>query len=174
MKTALFLLSFVFAANARADLQTVSHVDVSRYIGTWYQIAHNQLPFEPKDCACAQQTLGVNAQGAVTVYNSCNAGGTHGSLYEIRGTARNEDPASNSKFEVDFVGVPQAGQYWIIALDADYRYAVVSDPSLLSLYILSKTPELDPALYNEAVKAAAAQVPVDKLVITPQQGCQYP
>ncbi len=91
----------------------------------------------------------------------------------MRGFATNDDAASNSKFTVDF-GFPVKGRYWIIALDAGYRYAVVSEPTERALFILSKTPVLDAALYNEAVAAAALQVDTSKLALTQQSDCSYP
>ncbi len=154
-------------------LQTVPYVDVAKYLGTWYQISRVVLPFEG-DCACAQQTLGLDtARGVVTVYNSCNDKTPQGRLREIRGFATNDDPQSNSKFTVDF-GLPQTGKYWIVALGANYEYAVVSDPDRKSLYILSKTPELDPTLYQEALNKASMQLDISRLVSTQQKGCSYP
>ncbi len=47
-----------------APLETVPFVDVKSYLGTWYQIARNPLPFEG-DCACSQQTLGQAAGACV-------------------------------------------------------------------------------------------------------------
>lgn len=160
-------------ANPSAPLETVPYVDVKSYLGTWYQIARNPLPFEG-DCACSQQTLGLDAAlGRVTVYNSCNDKIPAGALREIRGFAINDDPATNARFTVDF-GLPQKGQYWIIGLGANYEYAVVSDPSRRSLYILSKTPTLDPVLYAEALGKAQAQLDTSKLLTTEHSGCTYP
>lgn len=154
-------------------LQTVPFVDVQKYLGTWYQVSRVVLPFEG-DCACAQQTLGLDtSKGVVTVYNSCNDKSPSGRLREIRGFATNDDPQTNSKFTVDF-GLPQTGKYWIVALGANYEYAVVSDPDRKSLYILSKTPELDPALYQEALVKASLQLDTSRLVPTIQNGCSYP
>ncbi len=169
------LLAFVFvlcgfAQQAHAQLRTVPYVEVERYLGTWYQIARNPLIFEG-NCICSRQVLSLG-QGRVDVYNSCNEP-TTGALREIRGFATNNDPSSNAQFTVDF-GLPQTGQYWIIGLDVGYRFAVVSDPSLRSLYILSKTPALAPELYEEAVALAAEQMDVSKLQLTPQAGCAYP
>ncbi len=156
-----------------APLETVPFVDVKSYLGTWYQIARNPLPFEG-DCACSQQTLGLDtAKSQVTVYNSCNDKTPTGTLREIRGFATNDDPVTNARFTVDF-GFPQKGQYWIIGLGANYEYAVVSDPSRRSLYILSKTPQLDATLYAEAVGKAQAQLDTSKLLLTEQNGCAYP
>lgn len=167
-----FMVFISTPAFANPGLETVPYVDVSRYLGRWYQIARNPLPFEG-DCACAQQTLTVNADGNVGVYNSCNDKTPEGPLREIRGYAINDDPTTNARFTVDFF-LPQKGQYWVIGLDQDYRYAVVSDPSHRSLYILSKTPELAPELIEEAVMKARRQVDTSRLQTTIQQGCQYP
>jgi apolipoprotein D and lipocalin family protein len=169
---AIFGMTGLASPSSRAAMQTVPQVDVARYLGTWYQQARNQLPFEPTDCVCAQQKLGLATDGNVSVYNSCNVGATDGKLYEIRGEASPED-STNSKLLIDF-NLPQKGQYWIIAVDAEYRYAVVSDPSGLSLYILSKTPQLAPELYQQAVAEAAKQVDVSKLKLTSQMNCTYP
>lgn len=169
MFAALFAL-FGVVQSAQAQLRTVPYVEVERYLGTWYQIARNPLIFEG-NCICSRQVLSLG-QGRVDVYNSCNEP-TTGQLREIRGFATNNDPNSNAQFTVDF-GLPQTGQYWIIGLDVDYRFAVVSDPSLRSLYILSKTPALAPELYEEAVSLAAEQIDVSKLQLTPQAGCVYP
>jgi apolipoprotein D and lipocalin family protein len=57
--------------------------------------------------------------------------------------------------------------YWVIDLDPDYRWAVVGGPSRKYLWILSRDPTLDRALFDQ-IKARAAQrgYPVEKLVLT--------
>ena len=167
----LFLFAFILVPQANAQLRTVPQVDVARYAGSWYQIARNPLIFEG-NCICSRQVLSGREDGRIDVYNSCNEPST-GELREIRGIATSNDPMSNAQFTVDF-GLPHTGQYWIIGLASDYSYAVVSDPSELSLYILSKTPTLSQELFDEAVAMAAEQVDVSRLKMTPQQGCSYP
>lgn len=177
MKNLIVFLALAWGSTTFAQinppLTTVPFVDVNQYLGTWYQIARNPLPFEPVDCVCAQQKLGLTDHGTVSVYNSCNLLTPAGKIYEISGEATNNDPQTNAQFTVDF-NLPQKGQYWIIGLDPQYRYAVVSDPSKRSLYILSKTPLLADDLYQEALSKAAAQVPIDRVKVTPQLGCLYP
>lgn len=159
-------------SNFTEELQTVVFVDPLQYVGRWYQIARNPLPFEPLTCMCAQQTLALLSSGNVGVYNSCNADSVDGPLNDIRGEATIIDP-SNSKLTVDF-GFPQKGQYWIIALANDYSWAVVSDPSRRSLYVLSKTPELDPQSYKAAIDSVKHQIDITKLLSTNHLGCSYP
>jgi apolipoprotein D and lipocalin family protein len=159
---------------AAAELKTVDYVDPVRYVGDWYQIAHIPLFFEfSGPCACAIQHLAPGPKGILKVHNTCNAGDPSGAIQEIKGEAYNDDPKTNSKFTVNF---HQAfnGTYWIIGLDAHYRYAVVSDANQYSLYILSKTPTLAADLYKEAVALAAKQLDTSKLELTEQRGCRYP
>ncbi len=167
----IFCISFV--SQASGQIVTVPSVDVGRYLGTWYQISRNPMIFEG-DCVCAQQKLGATSvAGQISVFNSCNDKTSAGPVRSVSGTATSVDAVSNSKFSVDF-GFPWKGEYWIIALAQDYSYAVVTDSRGDSLYILSKTPTLDPLLYQEAVGEAQKQVSVSKLRTTDQTACTYP
>jgi len=158
--------------NETPPVTSLDFVDVNQYLGRWYQIARNPLPFEPRDCACAQQTLGLQEDGNVSVYNSCNVGGPDGELIEIRGFAVSQNEG-NSQFTVDF-GLPQTGQYWIVAVEENYKWAVVTDPDRRSLYILSKTPTLPILLHADALIAAYKHTSVDNLVNTDHSNCSYP
>ncbi len=154
------------------DLKTVDYVDPTQYVGTWYQIARNPHPFEV-GCVCSRQVLTPQQDGRIEVYNTCNDQTVNGALREIRGFATNVDPGRNAKFIVDF-NIGRTGDYWIVGLDPQYRYAVVSDPSKYSLYILSKSPLLETALFEEAVAKAGEQIDTSKLSMTLQTGCEYP
>lgn len=167
-----FVALVLLGMSARAEIKTVPYVDPAMYLGTWYQIARNPHPFET-GCVCARQVLSALQTGEIGVYNSCNLNTVNGPLSEIRGIATNDDPATNSKFTVDF-NLPKKGQYWIVGLDEQYRWAVVSEPSQKTLYILSKTPTLAPDLYQAAVDKAAQQIDVSQLSLTEQNGCHYP
>ncbi len=156
-----------------SELVTIPNVDVQKFLGRWYQIARNPLPFEPLDCVCAQQTLSLNNQGDIDVYNSCNVGSTDGPLQDISGVAYSQNSVTNSKFTVDF-GLPVSGQYWVIAVASDYAWAVVSDPTKRSLYILSKTPQLKLQSYTKALAEASRQISLEKLKVTDHDGCIYP
>lgn len=163
-----------FGAVAMDGLKTVPYVDPAKYIGVWYQIAHKPQWFEFGGvCACSRQKLSQGNNGVLNVYNSCNENNPSGKLKEVRGIAKNEEPTSNSKFSVDF-NLPWKGTYWIIALDADYRWAVVSDENAMTTYIISKTPTLAPELYKEAFAQAAQQMDVSEVKMTYQQNCTYP
>ena len=49
------------------------------------------------------------------------------------------------------------GDYWIVALGANYEFAVVGHPSRDYLWILSRTPTMDSQVYDAIVARLAAQ-----------------
>jgi apolipoprotein D and lipocalin family protein len=153
-----------------AQLVTVPFVDLTRYAGTWYQIAANPLPFEG-NCRCSRQVL-TPIDDKVAVFNSCTDP-ISGQLRTISGFAYNQDRTTNAIFKVDF-GFPTKGDYWIIGLDEDYRWAVVSDPRKISLFILSKTPVLNEELFQQALNEAQKQVSLSRLRKMEQENCNYP
>jgi apolipoprotein D and lipocalin family protein len=61
------------------------------------------------------------------------------------------DKSTNAKLKVSFFW-PFRGDYWIIELGKDYEYAVVSSPNRKYLWILSRTPKMDEALYARIVE----------------------
>jgi len=156
------------------NLKTVESVDPLKFVGTWYRISSRPIIFEPS-CACARQVLKANENNTVGVYNTCNKGVVGGKLVTIGGYA---SPIDNTytKFDVHFKGAPLTGSYWIIALDAEYRWAVVSDKYGYSLYVMSREPQLSPELYKEAINEATLNgAPVEKLEMQVQDGCApYP
>ena len=40
------------------------------------------------------------------------------------------------------------GNYWVIALDPDYQWVIVSEPQREYLWILSRPPQMNPATYQ--------------------------
>jgi apolipoprotein D and lipocalin family protein len=174
MKKIIMVISFIaFATSAFAfaSIKTVPQVDLAKFAGTWYEIARNPIIFEPK-CACARQVLTPMPDGKVAVLNSCNKDDVNGKLTTIRGTAEASDD-TGAKLAVDF-GFPWKGDYWIIDVAPDYSYAVVTDRFGYSLYILSRTPQMDPVSFQDALDAAKTQVSINRLKITDQNSCTYP
>jgi apolipoprotein D and lipocalin family protein len=170
---ALMLMVSATSAFALFGIKTVSTLEPLKFVGTWYRISSKPIIFEPA-CACARQVLNANADGTVGVYNSCDKKVLGGELVEIGGYAQPVDQTF-TKLAVHFKGVPFAGSYWVVALDSQYRWTVVSDKFGYSLYVMSREPQLSSDLYAAAVAAAAANgAPTTKLKMQVQEGCSYP
>ena len=152
---------------AHPPLPTVAHVDLERYAGLWYEVARLPVRFE-KGCQHVTAEYTLRPDGKVGVRNTCHQGSIGGPITTATATARAVD-GTNSKLKVQFFW-PFEGNYWILALDkTDYRYALVGEPSRESLWILSRTPHLEPALRDQLVaRGRALGFPVENLIFTPQ------
>ena len=148
-------------------LQTVPKVDLQRYLGTWYELAAFPQRFQ-KGCTGTNATYSLRDDGKLDVLNRCHLETLDGKEKVANGRARVVDTQSNAKLEVSFFG-PFWGEYWIIQLDPEYRYAVVGHPSRDYLWILSRTPTVDDAVYESIItKLKADGYPLDRLVKTVQ------
>lgn len=127
---------------------TVKSVDLSRYLGRWYQFAYFPNSFQPKDCGLVAADYSLDSKGKIKVLNTCFAD-KEGKTIKKQATGKAYPVnKSNSKLKVSFFW-PFKGDYWIVKLDKDYRYSVVSDPKQKYLWILTRSPELDKKTYQE-------------------------
>ncbi len=128
-------------------LQTVPFVDLKKYAGKWYEIASYPQRFQ-KGCNCTTAEYTLSEKGFVIVENRCKKDSVNGKESYIKGKAFVEKDSSNSKLKVQFFW-PFTGKYWIIDLADDYSYAVVSHPNKKYLWILSRKPKMDDAIYQQ-------------------------
>lgn len=151
----------------RMSLATVPKVDIHRYLGTWYEIARFPNSFE-RNCVGVTATYSLREDGLIKVYNQARLFRHDGKESSITGKAKIVDSVSNAKLRVSFFG-PFYADYWIIALGDDYQYAVVSEPSRKFLWILSRTPHMDIALYQQILTELPRQgFDATRLELTPQ------
>lgn len=134
------------ACCAQQPLATVPSVDLNRYIGRWYEIARYPNRFERNCDRDVTATYAMRPDGKISVVNACYS--TAGKLNSANGWARVVEGSSNTKLKVTFFW-PFFGNYWIIDLDPAYQYAVIGEPSRKYLWILSRNPHMDDALYTQ-------------------------
>jgi apolipoprotein D and lipocalin family protein len=137
------------------DLQTVENVDLSLYLGLWFEIASISAPFQSPDCVGTTATYTRNTDKSVKVWNQCYLP-KENRLERIEGRATVVESSNQAKLKVSFFG-PFAGDYWVIDLDSNYSYAVVGHPSRNYLWILSRTPEMDPVQYSAILSRIQAK-----------------
>jgi len=146
-------------------LQTVAHVDLERYLGTWYEIANYPQKFQ-KGCTATTATYTLRNDGEIDVLNRCRLERPDGEEKSAEGRARVVDRTTNAKLEVSFFR-PFWGDYWIIDLGTDYEYAVVGHPGRDYLWILSRTPTMSEEVYNGIIaRLAAVGYDTDRIVRT--------
>lgn len=161
-KRNLFLLGMLLASAAvyayssgrETDLETVPRVELSRYLGRWYEIARYPNWFEKKCDRDVSATYAMREDGRISVMNSCVK--VNGSRSESTGWAKIADPATNAKLKVTFFW-PFFGDYWVLELGENYQYAVIGEPSRKFLWILSRTPQMSDEQYRAISARLAAK-----------------
>lgn len=153
---ATLLIVGVSTTPARAKpLEAVPHVELSRYVGTWYEIASFPQRFQ-RGCTGTVATYTIRPDGAIDVVNRCARDSLNGRITIAKGKARVVDAATNAKLKVTFFW-PFWGDYWIIDLGHDYEFAVVGHPNRKYLWILSRTPSMPTDVYEEIIGRLRAQ-----------------
>jgi apolipoprotein D and lipocalin family protein len=152
---------------------TAAKVDLSRYVGRWYELARLPMPFQKAEEAAIAE-YGSNADGSVSVHNIALR--PDGTQHDIRGRATVLNPPANTKLAVRFttwfgplIPVPAEGNYWILHVDNQYREAIVGTPDRKYLWLLARTATVAPARY-EGLVAQAKQLGFDisQLIKDPQ------
>lgn len=158
--------------------QAVGQIDLQRYSGLWYEIAHLPMYFQRMCTSDITATYTVQADGRIAVRNRCRT--EDGSFRQADGQARSQ-PGGNARLEVRFAPgwlswLPWAwADYWVIALDPEYRWAMVGGPKAQNLWILSRTPEMAPQTYQALVEQARRMgYPVQGLLQAPHTHGQLP
>jgi len=164
----IFLISVTFSSMAQIpELQTVPHVDAQKYAGKWYEIASFPQIFQ-RGCHCTTAEYTMTDKGYLIVENRCNRDSIHGKQSYIKGKAFVEENSGNAKLKVQFF-FPFKAKYWIIDLADDYSYAVVSHPNRKYLWILSRTPKISDAVYQQILSRLKEKgFDLTKLQITEQ------
>jgi apolipoprotein D and lipocalin family protein len=136
------------ASAAGSQVKSISEFDVSRYMGTWYEIAKLPNWFQRK---CVQGT-----QAQIEVNNKCAT--ASGEEIQAIGLARPNGSGLPAQLEVRFAPewtawLPMVwGAYWVLDLDPDYQLAAVGDPSKSYLWILSRTPQVSAERYDAVLQ----------------------
>lgn len=131
--------------------KTVEALDVSRYMGRWYALAHIPTSFERGCAKGTTATYTLLPNGQIEVLNECFD--AKGRKKVVRGRAWIPNPNEPAKLKVSFVNLFGiwlfAGDYWVIELAPDYSYAVVGHPQRKYGWILSRTPTVDEATWTK-------------------------
>lgn len=152
---------FVAASMAQAagPVTSVPQLDISRYAGQWYEIAHLPMRFQKQCVGDITARYSLDAPGRIGVLNACRT--RDGGIDQAQGVARPVD-GHPGRLEVRFAPdwlswLPWAwADYWVIALDPGYQWAMVGEPDRDYLWILSREPTMDRARFEDLKAKAEA------------------
>jgi len=136
------------------NVKPVQDFEVARYLGTWYEIARLDHPFE-RGLENVTAEYSLRGDGGVDVVNR-GFSPEEGEWTEARGKAYFVDSPTTGHLKVSFFG-PFYGSYVIFELDrAHYQYAFVAGPNRSYLWLLSRTPTVSDELKARFVEQSAA------------------
>lgn len=158
--------------------------DLIKYLGTWYELAHYPSWFQRNDNYNTKAVYALNGDGTIMVRNSSI---TAGKYFESIGKAKN---LGGTDFRVDFP-IPEVAKLisssefiaptfeynknepnYVIDriwtnIYGEYVFAVVTDPSRKTLYVLSRYKNPSLVAYNDVMKYVVENYDRDLLVQTP-------
>lgn len=135
-----------------SPLPTVRAVDLSRYYGTWYEIALLPNRFQSMCVSDTRATYRPDGE-KVSVVNQCRT--ADGAIEQAEGIAEVVEGSHGARLRVSFFR-PFYGDYWILELDPDYRWVLVGEPGRNYAWILAREKTLDEATLQRLLSRAAA------------------
>jgi apolipoprotein D and lipocalin family protein len=161
---------------AKSPLKAVADLDISRYVGTWHEIARLPFRFQDQCVGDVTATYSLRPDGNLTVVNRCRT--KDGGISEASGIAKRASAnGPNSKLKVRFAPgwlsfLPFVwGDYWVIDLAPDYSYAAIGEPGRTYLWVLSRTPSIDETVLQRVLEGVRQNgYDLSRLIRTPTSG----
>ncbi len=151
MKTiCIALISFFSLFAGSAPNKTVTHVDLKRFAGTWYSMYSIPTMFD-KGSRETTTHYTLNNDGYFDVVTTCKDG-DEGKIKTVKSKIfPDKNNATNGEMKAQFIW-PIKVDYWVVDLADDYSWVVVGHPDHRFLFIMSRKPEMDKALYSKIVE----------------------
>lgn len=149
------------------DKTTVKELDLNRYLGTWYEIARFPHSFE-KNLVGVTATYALRKDGKIEVLNQGIKNTLDGERSKAVGKAKIPDKSEPGKLKVSFFWIFYA-DYFVLELDKNYQYVMIGSSSDKYFWILSRTPQMEPANYEMLLQNARKRgYNLDNLYKVPQ------
>ena len=129
----------------------VKPFDKDRYLGKWYEIARMDFRFE-RDLNNVTANYSVNNNGTIKVDNRGFNYLTKEWKHAV-GKAKQAGDPNEGRLKVSFFGPFYSG-YNIIALDEQYKYALVAGQNLKYLWLLSRETTMPEDIKQSYLKIA--------------------
>jgi len=162
------LAPFGIWAGEHPPIQTVSHVDLPRFMGRWYLIASIPTRFE-KDAYNAVETYTLQPDGNVFTAFRFNNGSFSAPEKEIHSLGIVKPATGNAIWGVQLFWPLQA-QYKVAYLSPDYSETIVARDARDYTWIMARTPYVSPQNYAALIKRVQdLGYDVSKIRKVPQQ-----
>ncbi|MBJ6383487.1 lipocalin family protein [Enterobacter cloacae] len=152
--TAAFLVVACSSPTPPPGVTVVSNFDAQRFLGTWYEIARMDHKFE-RGLEKVTATYSAMDDGGIQVVNR-GYNPDRQMWQQTVGQAYFTGAPNRAAMKISFFG-PFYGGYNVIALDREYRHALVCGPDRNYLWILSRTPTITAEMKQQMLGVATRQ-----------------
>lgn len=135
-----------------APMPVVANVEIARYLGTWHQVAWIPNSFQGDCVSDTKATYTLDGKD-LRVQNQCKDAA--GKTTDAIGIAKIVDGSNNAKLRVSFFR-PFYGNYWVLALDPDYKWVLVGEPKRTFGWVLARETNLDSGTLSQILDRAVA------------------
>ena len=152
--TAAFLVVACSSHTPPPGVTVVSNFDAQRFLGTWYEIARLDHRFERGLEKVTAHYSSMDDGGIQVVNRGYNP--DREMWQQSVGKAYFTGDPHRAAMKISFIGLFYGG-YNVIALDREYRHALICGPDRSYLWILSRTPTLSPEMKQQMLDVATRQ-----------------
>ena len=154
MALALLLLGGTTRRMVAQKVTAVPKLDLNQYMGTWYELARLPNKTEKKCVANIKVLYALgDKKGTFQMGTSCDL--KDGTPDDYDGTGK-MDKVGDGRLKLSRL-VIFSTPYWVLATGPAYEWALVGSPKHKTLWILSRTATLDPAVLTQIKSTATAQ-----------------
>ena len=165
------LVAAIVAKKAKKALASAAHVDLDRFVGSWFEIA--RLPDRgDKQCVSDARATYARTEDGLRLLSLCRR--ENGTIKRSTGRAKLADDATQARFKISyshpaFDALPFVwSDYTIIDVADDYSTAIVGADSRKQLWLLSRQPTIADTVRQDFLNKARAQgFDTSALVFTP-------
>jgi apolipoprotein D and lipocalin family protein len=143
------------SSNGLVPITTVDHVDLTRFMGDWYVIAH--IPaFLERGAYNAVESYRLLDDGHIATTFSFNDGGFDGKRRTYTPTGFILDSTSNAVWGMRFIW-PIKADYRIVYVDADYQQTIIGREKRDYVWIMARAPQIPAQDMQALVSIIAAE-----------------
>ena len=137
---------FTFGCQSHPPMPTVESVDLDRFMGRWYVIAHVPASVE-ENAYNATETYKLEDDGSIATTFVFREGGFDGEEKTMTPRGFVSDDPSNAIWGMRFIW-PINAEYLIVDLDAEYQTTIVARTKRDYAWIMARTPEIPTEVYD--------------------------
>jgi apolipoprotein D and lipocalin family protein len=165
----LSLLCLLTSCSSLPKLKTVEHVDIPKFMGTWYVISNIPTFIEKGAFNAIEKYTWNEKENRIDVDFSFNKDSFEGEKKKYPQKAFIYDQKTKAEWRIQPFW-PVKFAYLVLDLAPDYSWTVIGVPDRGHVWIMARTPTLPKETYEMIVsKVKAHQFDISKLELVPQK-----